>query len=115
MEQVIYSDKGGLGMILNHDEKESDFIIDHPVMINGKELQPGSFTELFGMFLKPVRYVGLAKDELNKMIFHLGNEEDLFNTQKYYSCFYRIAENRIANQYQHGSLRDFLFVKNRWK
>jgi hypothetical protein len=59
--------------------------------------------------------VGTLKDDAKCMVFHLGDNADLFDTKKYYSCFYWIAENRICNKYKELSARDFLYVNGKWK
>jgi hypothetical protein len=115
MEKVIYSNKGGLGIILDIDDKESDYFDDSSFMINGEIIIPECETTLFGMFDKPARFVGALRDDPKCMIFHLGDNTDLFDTYKYYSCFYWIAENRICNKYTELSARDFLFVNGKWK
>lgn len=115
METVIYSNQGGCGLILEGDEKESDFINPASVMLHGQELNPDDLTDLDGMFTKPIRYAGILKDsEFTVMCFHTGDDENLFEFKKYYYTFYWIEENRIANCYSFGSVRDFFWRQNHW-
>lgn len=115
MEKVIYSDKGGLGIISDSNENENDFIQDTSFLINGIQMNPGEKTTLFGMFEKEVKFVGSLTEDAKCMVFYLGQVNDLFESKKYYSCFYWIAENRILNKYQEYTARDFLFVNGKWK
>jgi hypothetical protein len=115
MEKVIYSKKGGLGIILDIGEKESEYFNNDSFKINGQILIHGAKTTLFGMFDKPVRFVGALKDDPKRMVFHLGDHADFFDSKRYYSCFYWIAENRICNKYSELSARDFIFVNGKWK
>jgi hypothetical protein len=112
MEKVIYSNKGGLGIILNDGENEYDFILEKSFTINGSLLNPGDNTELGGMFDKPVKYVGaLNEGNHNCMVFYLGLDKNYH----YYSCFYWITENRIANKYKENTARDFNWVNGKYK
>lgn len=117
MEKVVYSKKGGLGLILNAGEKESDFMKSKNFVINGKLLRTNEMTDLFGLFTEPVRFAGVLKDDENCMCFVLGfGVGDLFGLpQTYYSCFYWISENRLANKYKEGTVRDFKWIDGAWK
>lgn len=116
MEKVIYSDKGGCGLILDTFEHECDFIDKKSVKLHGEILEPGELTTLYGMFSQPIRFAGILKDsEFTEMCFHTGNAENLFECIKYYYIFYWIDENRIANCYSYGSARDFFWKNNHWK
>lgn len=115
MQKIIYSNKGGLGIILQDSEQESDFFIKKDFLVNGETIRPEDFTTLSGIFSEPVRYVGKLKGTKNCMVFYLGEEADLLQCNRYYSCFYRISETRIANKYTHDTVRDFNFVNNQWK
>lgn len=115
MEKVIYSHKGGCGLILNSEEKEIELIIAKSVQLHGTTLKPNEMTTLDGMFSSPLRYVGLLKDsDFVEMCFFAGEVTNLFETKKYYYIFYWIDENRIANCYSYGSARDFFWRKNHW-
>lgn len=116
MEKVIYSNKGGLGLILSANENERDFIKSKDFIINGKEIKSDTMTDLFGLFTEPVRFAGVLNDDENCMCFMLGNGEgDLFDIPTYYSCFYWISENRLANKYKEGTVRDYKWIDGAWK
>lgn len=121
MEKTIYNKNGGLGIILDETEQESDFFLKKDFVINGETIRPEDFTTLSGIFSSPVRYVGALKgevnchNELNCMVFYLGEDEDLLETRRYYSCFYRLNEFRLANKYMPYTVRDFTFVNGEWK
>lgn len=107
MEKVIYNRGGGLGIILEAHEKESDFFGNDSFTILKTHLKKGDFTDLFGLFSEPVEYVGNLIYDKKCMVFSLGSDSDLFDTLTYYSCFYWIAENRLANKYSERTVRDF--------
>ncbi len=115
MQKVIYQNKGGLGIILNKSENEKDFFGNKEFTINGTTIKAGDYTDLFGLFTEPVKYVGNLLENENCMVFLLGDNSDLFNQITYYSCFYWITETRLANKYTHTSVRDFNWVNNTWK
>ena len=117
MEKVIYLNNGGLGIILDSNENEIDFIDNtKSFIINGKTLMPNDNTTLFGMYDAEAKYVGTLKNDNNNcMVFCLGSNDDLFGSKIYYSCFYWINDNRIANKYKEGTVRDFIFVNGVWK
>ena len=115
MEKVIYSNKQGLGIILNSDELESDFFNANEFKVCNQNLIPGTYTDLFGMFYDKVRFVGSLKDDSTVMCFHLGNDTNLFESKSYYSCFYYISEYRILNKYKEHTARDYNFINRKWK
>lgn len=115
MEKVIYSNKGGLGIILDDDDKEEDFFMSKDFIINDTTLSPGDMTTLFGMFVSEVRYCGALKDDPSIMVFHLGTQETLFSKQSYYSCFYFIHNHMIVNKYAEGTARNYLYINGAWK
>lgn len=116
MEKVIYSGNNGLGIILNKNDKEEDFVVPTEIHLINKLIKPGEFTDLFGFYEKPIRYVGCMKNESKTlMVFHIGDRNDLFNGYKYYYCLYLIDNFRICNKYSHNSARDFNWVNGKWK
>lgn len=115
MQKVIYSNKGGLGIILDPNEKEESFFGSKQFIINGTTLQQTDTTNLFGLFDRPVRYAGNLLDDEKCMVFYLGHTPELFGFRRYYSCFYWITEKRLVNKYTPYSARDFLFVNGKWK
>jgi hypothetical protein len=115
MEKVIYSNKGGLGIILNATENEADFIMPKTFSIVNETLNPNDNTTLFGLFTEPVRYCGVLKEKENCMVFYLGRDGDLFTSKKYYSCFYHISPTRLANKYSEGTCRDLNWINGKWK
>lgn len=115
MEKVIYQNKGGLGIILEASEKESSFFGPKEFTINGTTIKPGDYTDLFGLFIEPVLYVGNLLEDENCMVFLLGEDENLFHKLTYYSCFYWITETRLANKYTDSTVRDYNWINNAWK
>lgn len=117
MKKVSYSNEGGLGLILNANDNERDFIKSKDFIINGKEIKSETMTDLFGLFAEPVRFAGVLNNDENCMCFMLGKgEEDLFDIPTYYSCFYWISENRLlANKYREGTVRVYKWINGAWK
>lgn len=115
MEKVIYSNKGGLGIILEDFDNQNDFIEPKAFKVNNDNLIPGMKTNLNGLFNEEVYFLGCLKNEKNCMIFFLGEEENLFDKKRYYSCFYWISENKLANKYTENSARDFNWINGCWK
>lgn len=111
MEKVIYSKKGGLGIILQAGECEADFFEPKYLPIHDGCLKVGDFTTLFGFFNSLVRYVGVLKGEKNCMVFELGKEEDL----THYACVFWLSPYRIANKYAENTVRDFQWANGKWK
>ena len=115
IEEVIYSNNGGLG-IINNGADESEFIDKIEVNILGNNLSPETMTNLNGYFFEDVKYCGLKKNTTHKiMVFYTGANADLFDTKKYYYCVYLIKNKRIANVYSYGSCRDFIYKNGAWK
>ena len=114
-QEVIYNLNGGIGIItVGLDEEE--FIDKTVITVGGQILQPNQLTTLNGYFNEPIRYCGLQKEQENKiMVFHSGENADLFETKNFYYCVYWINEDRIGNVYALGSLRDFHFKNGQWK
>lgn len=115
MEKVIYSNMCGCGIILNSDESEVDYFEPKEFIINGAKLNTGDFTNLSGLFNKPVRYVGVLKGDSNCMCFRLGYNVDFFGSKTFYSCFFWISESRLVNKYTENSARDFNWINGKWK
>lgn len=116
IEKVIFSCNGGLGIITDSTIDKSSFIHRQNVILHGYALTPGDRTTLDGLFNDDVVYEGLLlNDEHHVMIFHLGNDSNIFESKEYYSCFYWINENRIANKYKEGTVRDFIWKNDNWK
>lgn len=116
MEEVIFNNKGGMGLILNGNHNIDDFVYKKPIKIIDTIIQPEQFTTLFGIFDSPVRYVGCQKDKESKiMVFHTGDDSSLFETSKYYYCFGWLNQFRIFNCYTYGTARDFNWDGKKWK
>ena len=114
MEKVIYENGGGLGIILIN-EKEEDFITKKNVVLHQKLIEVNEMTTLDGRFTIPIRFAGFFKNDKNLMCFHAGDDSDIFEERKYYYCYYRLDENRIANKYREGTARDFKWINGKWK
>lgn len=115
MEKVYYSNKQGIGIITEGDEDEQSFITPAPVGINGTTINPGERTDLFARYTSPVRYAGMLKDDNNCMVFCLGEDSDLMGKKLFYSCYFRIAEDRIVTKYSPRTTREFIFKNGKWK
>lgn len=113
--EMFVSPRSGLGMVLEPNDDDSDFIGTNSYLVNGVLISPGDFTDLFGMFKEPVQYSGNLLSKKNCMVFYLGDDTDLFAAKRYYSCFYYINEKRIANVYKRGTARDFNWINGKWK
>ena len=116
MEKVIFNNKGGIGIILKLDEDILDYAIEVPVVLHGMTLKPNELTDLDGMFAGKVKYIGLLKETntFDTMVFSLIDNTGTLD-YKYYQCFYRITETRIANKYKENTLRDFQWKEGKWK
>ena len=115
MEKVIFSNKNGLGLILTEIEIESNYFENETLKVVDEILIPENETTLKDFFTKKVTYKGTLKNHKNCMVFYLGNESNLFDNLKYYSCVYWITENRIVNKYTFLSARDFNWNGKEWK
>lgn len=115
MEKVIYANSQGLGIILDENDNEKNIFNPLPVILHGNILAPGQLTSMDGLFTKKLHFVGFLKNEKKVMCFFIGEENNLFSSFRFYSCFYYINENRIVNKYKEGTARDFNWINNRWK
>jgi hypothetical protein len=116
MEQVLFSNNGGLGIILNSNESESDFFKTEEIKIVDETLIPNSFYNLFGFFIEPIRFCGIFNIKNHRfLIFHSGNEDDLFDSKKYYYCIGYLSPIKLFNQYAPFTARDFNWNGNEWK
>ena len=115
MKKVIFTDKNGLGLILKENEREKNYFENENLKVVNEILIPEKETTLKGFFYKNVIYKGTLKNHKNCMVFYLGNEWNLFDNLKYYSCVYWITENRIVNKYSFRSARDFNWNGTEWK
>jgi hypothetical protein len=115
MEKLIFTDKNGLGLILTENEIESNYFENEILKVVDEILKPENETTLKDFFTKKVIYKGTLKNNKNCMVFYLGNEWNLFDNLKYYSCVYWITENRIVNKYSFLSARYFNWNGNEWK
>lgn len=115
MRRVIFSNNNGLGLIASVGEDESTFIRKEPVFVGGETIQPEQKTDLQGYFKHPITFAGLLKEDKRVLVFRLGEESDLFESNVYYQCIYRITENRLFQKYTDLSGRDYRFINGRWK
>lgn len=107
MQRLIYSKSGGMGILLEPNEKEEDFFENKSFEIAGQTISPGSMTDLCSLFSEPIRFVGALKEDLSVMVFHLGSDTDLFGEVNYYSCFIWLTPLRVCNRYSEGTVRDY--------
>ncbi|WP_392436456.1 hypothetical protein ACF3N7_05340 [Cruoricaptor ignavus] len=115
MEQTIYAKGGGRGMVLENAEKEKDFILPKSIELHGNILKPGDYTNVDGYFIRPIRYCGIVKNsEFTEMVFHAGDDGDLFGLRKFYYILYWITPERIANVFKEGTARDFHWKGDHW-
>lgn len=119
METVIFAHNMGLGLILNKDEEEHDFIDPQPILLAGEVLEPEVYTTINNMYDQPMLYMGLLKSELEKgkkiMVFYLGEKDDMFEPQKLYMLWYYLSDTRIVNKYAENSARDYNWNGTQWK
>jgi hypothetical protein len=117
MKEVLFSSNGGLGIILQN-ENEADFIEPKEISLAGCRLIPDQLTDLNGMFLRPIRYAGVQKNPKPEgsvvMCFHTGDHRNLFGTESYYYCFYKISEDKIFTMYSPISGRDYNWINGQW-
>ena len=114
-KKVIYSNKGGMGLISSIGPSHPK-IVQEKVLLHGKELAPGEETFLDGFFVKKVLYVGTLKSKNHKvMCFYAGKDSDLFQEKHYYYCLIYLDENNIVNKYTHSSARSFIWNGSQWK
>ena len=107
---LIYANNGGLGLILHGDEEESNFIENQSFVVNGEEIKPGNFSDLFGFFTEPMRFCGAFKDKPKLMVFYSGDSTDLFEKNAFTIVY--IGFLRHASQINtHGLLRGILTLK----
>lgn len=69
MEQVIYQNQGGLGVILDFFEEESDYFIPKELVVNNELLVLDKPTTLSDFFSEEVIFKGVLKDKPNCMVF----------------------------------------------
>lgn len=81
--------------------------------IEGLDVMPGQFTDLYGWFLEPVQYVGML--DSNMAIFYLGKgNSTLFEEGgEYYDVTMIITPTRIGKSYKAGTFRDVHLKKNK--
>ena len=115
MEETLYSNFGGMGLILSPDDTEADYIAPESVAIADTVINPGEFTTLCGKFTKPLRYVGMQKSTTKLMVFHAGDNSDLFDTKRFYYVLGYLTNTRIYNCYSPGTARDFNLKNGAWK
>lgn len=113
MEKVIFSNNGGMGIVLEPGERECDFFEFKKINLVGEVIKPGIWHDLFGKFNKPLRFVGAPAGSNNLFALHLGEHEGV----NYYSVWMYISPTRIGNKYREGSFRDFNWKQeqNKWK
>ena len=107
MEEVIYSNNMGEGLILNIGEPL--FVKKESVGVAGEILQPETLTTLQGYFKTPLKFCGTLYE--NKLLFFIGQQDN----KLYYQIIHLIAENRLFSMFSHIAGRDFNFIKGRWK
>ncbi len=109
MEKVIFNKGQGLGII---SAEKLNFIDKVSVQFEFGTFIPGQKTDLQGMYEEPLEYLGLLKNETQKvMVFYIGEVQRKY----YYSCWYYINEKRIANKYKEGTARDYNWINGKWK
>lgn len=95
IEEVIFSDKIGQGLILRDgdkpDWKNTTLIVGCCTLVSGEK------TTMEGFFRKPITFEGVrGKDEL---VFHIGKTEDIFGETNYYETIHRISDIRLFKMY----------------
>lgn len=117
MEEVIFGNSQGEGLILEHGKTLADFfeIDKSDIALGDTVLKFDEETTLSGWFDSPVKYCGKVKE--NTLIFLLGSAGgDLFEEAKtYYETMLWVSPTRFFRMYYRNAGRDFNFVKGRWK
>jgi hypothetical protein len=116
MEFKIYG-QNGLHLILDKSEFEDEnFFKKEDKRVGNEIIKVGEKTKFCEMFPIPVFYKGILEHKgSNVMCFYVGSDIRIDGEYYFFSCFYYINENRIANQYKQGTVRDFNFINNKWK
>lgn len=111
METILYSDNMGEGLILNNDV-EPPVKSESPI-VGDEILIPGTFTSLSGYFAHSLKFCGVM--DKNKLVFYIGESNDLFNKVKYYQVLHLISQIRLFSMFTYKGGRDFNFVNGKWK
>lgn len=115
MEKVIYSKNRGRGMILDQHDDNLVYFTPKSVIVNGIQIKPGDMTTMSDFFPQNYKYVGVLKEDNTCMVFFMALESNLFDTHRYYTCWWKIAENRIFNMFSQIGGRDFNYINGQWK
>lgn len=111
IETVIFSNNMGEGLILKPGEN-IEFRKETP-LVAGEYLIPGTFTSMSGYFRHSLEFCGVINK--NGLVFHIGDDTNLFDTKKYYQVVHLISETRVFSMFTFQSGRDFNYVNGRWK
>lgn len=115
MEKIIYSRNRGRGIILGEDDDDNELFIRLPISINDIYIYPDDFTTMSDFFPKPLQYIGLLAEDQKCMVFLLTKQSNLFEELRYYSCWWRIAEDKLFNMFSEIGGRDFNYINGQWK
>lgn len=115
MIPTIYSHGQGMGYISSTSALPGGFIRDRgeAVSFAPGTITPGTDTDLFGFFAKPMRYLGIHGDR--EMIFYIGSTADLFEEKHYWQGMIYCSDTRIFSMYSHNAGRDWNYVNGKWK
>lgn len=115
MTPVIFSDSQGMGYVSSAAVLPEGFIRDRGEAVNiaGGTLYPGTDSDLMGFFSRPLRYLGIHKE--NEMIFYIGSTADLFGEVHFWQRMIYCSRTRIFSMYSNNAGRDWNWVNNQWK
>jgi hypothetical protein len=111
MDTVIFNRNMGEGLILNNDDV-LDIEFDSPTVAN-EILVPGTSTSMSGYFKHSLEFCGVM--DKNKLVFFIGEVNDLLSKKRYYQVVTLISEFRLFSMFTYSSGRDFNFIKGKWK
>lgn len=111
MDTVIFNRNMGEGLILNNNDV-LDVELESPNVAN-EILVPGTSTSMSGYFKHSLEFCGVM--DKNKLVFFIGEVNDLLGKKRYYQVVTLISEFRLFSMFTYSSGRDFNFIKGKWK
>ena len=111
LEQIEEYINNQLGIIVILNEKQLNYIAKKNITINNEVLTPGKKTTLSDFFSGEVVYIGIYKE---RMLFQIGEANNLFESKIICNAFYKIDENRIVTVFIAGTAREFIYKNKKW-
>ncbi len=111
IQPVIFRNQGS-GYITDGEQPEGYRALPFEI-VNEGTVCPGEKTTLGGFFnVNPATYVGRNDKTL---LFYLGSDEGKLFPKHYYQIVYLSTKTRIVLQLRHSGLRDYNYIKGKWK